>query len=91
MLVRPSVIPSDPPQLLTLGLHFLNAACAIGTRAYMRDFWASSARVPGAETYNEAVRKTEEVMELLWWVGNAWGVAGGIVGAMMLYAYKTAS
>lgn len=71
------VFKSETTQTTVL-LYAVNAASTLGVRAYMRDFWATSARVPGVETYNEAVRRTDRVMACLGFMGVGWILLGGI-------------
>lgn len=52
------------------------AAGLFGAARYMQNFWATKAKVPFLEQYNDAIKQSTDVLTFLNVAGALWGVLG---------------
>ena len=70
-----STFTASSPGVLGLGVHIASAAGMLGVRQYVWDFWHDKSRVPFVQGYNDGMRFTERIEEVLLGLTGAWGVA----------------
>jgi hypothetical protein len=55
-----------------LGLSLGLATLCVLTRTYIQSFWNKKAKIPGVETYNDALNSTQEIKGHLGILALAW-------------------
>jgi hypothetical protein len=75
---------TSPKVLATTAI--VNSAILLVTRQHMANFWNDSTqtRIPFVQKFNEAIRGSEKVVEILTTLALSWGVAGlwwGLAGS----------
>lgn len=48
----------------------------LGARYYVWDFWHDKSRVPFLQSYNDGMRLTESILQILGGLAATWSVAG---------------
>lgn len=74
------VVDGVSSQVTKVWVPLLNVTAVTGAYMHNRGFWAEKAEVPFVEGFNEGIRKSKDVRNLLVVLGVGWGVMG-IIGS----------
>lgn len=73
--------PTAPATTTRLLLAVSNIAVTAAAYLHITGFWRLKPMVPFVEGFNEGIRKTNEIRQLLVILGMGWAVFGGLVGS----------
>jgi len=81
----PSLLSTSVPSYPKLALNIANIATTLAARAHIANFWAGKTKVPFVGAYNEGIRWTGTVQQLLGWLALSWA-GTSVLGAGWLLA-----